>query len=248
VSRHGLARVLSKLGIASRTQATEWIRAGRVAVDGIVVRDAESPTDSASAGISIDGVAVGARERVYLMLNKPRGQVTTAADERGRDTVYTLFADAGLPWIAPVGRLDKASEGLLLFSNDSEWAARITSPASAIDKTYHVQIDRLPDEDLIAALKRGVEVDGEHLAVKHALELRRGAKNAWLEVVLDEGRNRQIRRVFDAFGIAVLRLVRVGVGDVALGQLYKGRWRHLAVEEVASLAAPSGNLRTPRAG
>jgi hypothetical protein len=98
----------------------------------------------------VDGVAVGARERIYVMLNKPRGHVTTTADERGRDTVYALFADAGLPWIAPVGRLDKASEGLLLFSNDSEWAARITSPESTIDKTYHVQIDRLPDEALIA--------------------------------------------------------------------------------------------------
>ncbi|MEO7433799.1 MAG: pseudouridine synthase [Dokdonella sp.] len=237
--RHGLARVLSKLGIASRTQAAEWIRAGRVAVDGQVVRDAECPTDPERARLSIDGIAVGARERLYLMLNKPRGYVTTASDERGRDTVYALLAESGLPWIAPVGRLDKASEGVLLLTNDSEWAARITAPHSAIDKTYHVRIDRLPDAAVLAALVHGVEVDGETLAVKQVGELRRGEKNAWLEIVLDEGRNRQIRRVLGAFDIAVLRLVRVGVGGIELGELAKGCWRHLSAAEVASLAEPS---------
>lgn len=231
--------MLSKLGIASRTQAAEWIRAGRVAVDGLVVRDAECPTDPERARLSIDGIAVGARERVYLMLNKPRGYVTTAADERGRETVYALLAEAGLPWIAPVGRLDKASEGLLLLTNDSEWAARITAPQSAIDKTYHVQIDRLPDATLLAALMRGVEVDGERLTVKRVHELRRGEKNAWLEITLDEGRNRQIRRVLAAFDIAVLRLLRIGVGPIVLGDLPKGAWRHLAPDEVVALALPS---------
>jgi len=231
--------VISKLGIASRTQAAQWIRAGRVAVNGVVVRDVELPTDASADRLSVDGVDVRAHDRIYVMLNKPRGYVTTTADEHGRDTVYALFAQAGLPWIAPVGRLDKASEGLLLFSNDSEWAARITSPETAIDKTYHVQIDRLPDVDLLAALMRGVEVDGERLVVKHAHQLRRGAKNAWLEIVLDEGRNRQIRRVLAAFDIAVLRLVRVGVGHIVLGDLGKGAWRHLLPIEVVTLAVPS---------
>jgi 23S rRNA pseudouridine2605 synthase len=238
-ARHGLARVISKLGIASRTQAARWIAEGRVSVDGRVARDAQRPTDAASERIALDGAAIGAQQRVYLMLNKPRGVVTTAADEKGRDTVYALLGDAGLPWLAPVGRLDKASEGLLLFSNDSTWSARITAPDAQLDKTYHVQIDCLPDATLLAALRAGVDDRGEHLALKAVRELRRGEKNAWLEVVLDEGRNRQIRRVLAAFDIGVLRLVRVAIGTLALGDLAKGGWRLLDGAEVASLAGAS---------
>jgi 23S rRNA pseudouridine2605 synthase len=236
-ARHGLARVISKLGIASRTQAARWIAEGRVSVDGRVARDAQRPTDAASERIALDGAAIGAQQRVYLMLNKPRGVVTTAADEKGRDTVYALLGAAGLPWLAPVGRLDKASEGLLLFSNDSAWAARITAPDSRLDKTYHVQIDRLPDAPLLVALCAGVDDRGERLALKAVRELRRGDRNAWLEVVLDEGRNRQIRRVLAAFDIGVLRLVRVAIGTLALGDLAKGAWRLLDESEVSSLSA-----------
>jgi 23S rRNA pseudouridine2605 synthase len=237
--RYGLARVISKLGVASRTQAANWIGAGRVAVNGRVALDPEMPIDASRDRIAIDGAAIAARERIYLMLNKPRGYVTSAADERGRDTVYALLADARLPWVAPVGRLDKASEGLLLFTNDSAWAARITAPGSQFDKTYHVQIDRLPDADLLAELCVGVGDRGERLAAKSARELRRGDKNAWLEIVLDEGRNRQIRRLLDAFDIGVPRLVRVAIGALALGELGKGSWRHLAADEVAALALPT---------
>src|SRR6478736_7339288 len=142
--RHGLARVLSKLGLCSRARAQEMILAGRVRVDGRVVLDPEERTDMHSAAITVDGSAVGGAELTYVMLNKPRGYVTTASDERGRDTVYALVPSAQAPWLAPVGRLDKASEGLLLFTNDSAWAARLTHPASHLDKTYHVQIDMLP--------------------------------------------------------------------------------------------------------
>lgn len=234
--RHGLARVLSKLGIASRTQAARWIEEGRVAVDRRIVRDPERPTDAARERISIDGAAIEPGERIYLMLNKPRGFVTTTSDERGRDTVYALLESASLPWVAPVGRLDRASEGLLLFSNDSAWAAAITAPHSHLDKTYHVQIDRLPDAQLLAALRAGVEDRGEHLALKSVRELRRGERNAWLEVVLDEGRNRQIRRVLYAHDIGVLRLVRVAIGPLALGALAKGAWRRLTADEAAQLS------------
>lgn len=239
--RHGLARVISKLGIASRTQAARWIEAGRVTVGGRVARDPERPTDATRERLAIDGVAVAARERVYLMLNKPRGYVTTASDERGRDTVYTLLEGAGLPWLAPVGRLDQASEGLLLFSNDSAWAAAISAPETHLDKTYHVQIDRLPDTDLLAAMTAGVVERGEHLALKSVRELRRGEKNAWIEVVLDEGRNRQIRRLLYAFDIAVLRLMRVAVGGLELGTLAKGEWRHLGFDEAARLSRPGSS-------
>ena len=243
-ARRGLARVISRPGIASRTQAGTWIVAGRVTVNGRAVHDPEMPIDARSDRIAIDGADVAARERIYLVLNKPRGYVTSASDERGRDTVYALLADAGLPWLAPVGRLDKASEGLLLLTNDSAWAASITAPEAHLDKTYHVQIDRLPDDDLLAAMAAGIDDGGERLAVKSARELRRGGKNAWLEVVLDEGRNRQIRRILAAFGIGVLRLVRVAIGDVVLGTLAKGAWRRLEAEETQLLAdvrsAPAG--------
>jgi 23S rRNA pseudouridine2605 synthase len=234
-TRHGLARAISRLGITSRSEATRWIGDGRVAVNGRVVRDPEAPVD-ARDHIAIDGMEAVARERMYLMLNKPRGLVTTRADERGRDTVYALLEGAGLPWLAPVGRLDKASEGLLLFSNDPAWAARITAPDARLDKTYHVQIDRLPDEEMLDALRPGVEDRGERLALKSVRELRRGERNAWLEIVLDEGRNRQIRRVLAALDIGVLRLVRVAIGPLALGTLPRGAWRLLEPGEWRGLA------------
>jgi len=168
------------------------------------------------------------------MLNKPRGLVTTARDERGRDTVYRCFDGTDFGWIAPVGRLDKASEGLLLFSNDPQWAARITDPATGPDKAYHVQVDRIPGETELQAMRLGVECDGETLRANSASLLRVGEKNAWLEIVLDEGRNRQIRRLLAAFDIGVLRLVRVAIGGLQLGELPKGRWRELTDVEIAA--------------
>lgn len=225
--RHGIARILSKRGVCSRTQAAEWVRTGRISVGGRVVRDPEFPTSIDRDDIAVDGNMLGAQSPIYLMLNKPRGLVTTASDERGRDTVYRCFDGASLPWIAPVGRLDKASEGLLLFTNDPQWAARITDPETGPRKTYHVQIDRFPDAELLAALCHGREHDGERLSAVEARLLRAGEKNAWVEIVLDEGRNRQIRRLLGAFEIETLRLVRVAIGDLVLGELPKAQWRAL---------------------
>jgi 23S rRNA pseudouridine2605 synthase len=235
--RHGLARVLSKQGLCSRTEAARWIEAGRVEVDGRVVRDPEFPiVQDGGQRIVVDGRALdAAAPRLHLMLNKPRGVVTTAQDERGRDTVYRCFDGAGLPWIAPVGRLDKASEGLLLFTNDPAWAARITDPASGPLKTYHVQVNAVPDEALLASLLEGALADGERLRAASARLLRAGERNAWLEIVLDEGRNRQIRRLLAEFELDVLRLVRVAIGPLVLGDLPKGHWRKLDEDEIAAL-------------
>jgi 23S rRNA pseudouridine2605 synthase len=233
--RHGLARVLSKLGVCSRSQAQAMCAAGRVAVNGRVERDPERPTDADSERIAVDGADIRAAARVYVAINKPRGIVVSAADERGRDTVYALLENAGLPWLGPVGRLDKASEGLLLLSNDTAWAAHITEPSGQLDKTYHVQVNGLPDEAALAAMLDGVVDGGEKLAARSARLLRSGERNAWLEIVLDEGRNRQIRRLLAALGFDVLRLVRVAIGPLALGDLAKGAHRLLSEDEVRSL-------------
>jgi 23S rRNA pseudouridine2605 synthase len=237
--RHGVARTISKLGLGSRTQAAQWVREGRVRVNDRLVKDPEFPVKQGFDRVTVDGQEK-APARMVIMLNKPRGLVTTTRDEQGRDTVYSCFKGADLPWLAPIGRLDKASEGLLLFCNDPAWAAHVASPASGPNKTYHVQIDRMPDDPLLSALERGTSVDGERLSAKSARILRSGQKNAWIEIVLDEGRNRQIRRLLSAFDVTVLRLVRVSVGKLQLGALPKGGWRALTEQEIEMLVPEQG--------
>jgi len=231
----GLARAMSKLGYCSRSRAAELIRAGKVRVNGALRRDPESPVRLGRDRIEVDGQPLEAARKIYLAMNKPRGVVTTASDEKGRDTVYALL-EKGTPWCSPVGRLDQASEGLLLFTNDTEWANRITSPETHLDKTYHVQIAAIAEEALLESLQRGVVArDGEALRVKSASLLRRGERNCWLEIVLDEGRNRQIRRLLETQNIEVLHLVRVAIGPLQLGELVKGAVRALTAEEKRSL-------------
>ncbi|TAL36910.1 MAG: rRNA pseudouridine synthase [Alphaproteobacteria bacterium] len=232
--RTGLARVLSKMGYCSRTEAAELVRAGRVTLNGDVRRDPETPVYMGQDRVEVDGTLLKATDKIYWMLNKPRGLVTTADDEKGRDTVYTLLPE-GLPWMGPVGRLDMASEGLLLMTNDTEWAARITAPESHLEKTYNVQIGRLADDALLERLEAGVLDEGELLKAKRARLLRSGDKNCWIEVVLEEGRNRQIRRMVEASGIEVLRLVRVAIGGLLLGDLPKGEARPLTPAELQLL-------------
>ncbi|MGZ4787356.1 MAG: pseudouridine synthase [Terriglobales bacterium] len=234
--RIGLARALSKLGYCSRSQAFTLIRAGKIAVNGRVTRDPESPIKEATDRITVDGKPVATAQKRYLMLNKPRAIVTTASDEKGRDTVYSLLPPE-LPWVAPVGRLDKASEGLLLLTNDSEWAARVTSPESHVPKTYHVQIEAVADEALLHSVSSGIRSRTELLGLKRASILRGGEKNTWLQIVLEEGRNRQIRRMFETLGIEVLRLVRVAIGPLQLGKLAKGEVRDLTAAEKESIDA-----------
>jgi 23S rRNA pseudouridine2605 synthase len=225
----GLARALSKMGHCSRSQAAILIRAGRVTLNGRIIRDPESPARTPQDRIEVDGSLLEKTPAIYLVMNKPRGLVTTASDEKGRTTVYDLL-DHGLPWLAPVGRLDKASEGLLLLTNDSEWAAKITEPSTRLDKKYHVQVDCVADANLLARLTRG-----ENLRAKTARLLRHGNKNSWLEITLDEGKNRQIRSLIEPLGVRVLRLVRVSIGPLELGDLKKGSSRQLTPEEKKSI-------------
>ncbi|MCG8277587.1 pseudouridine synthase [Stenotrophomonas sp. NLF4-10] len=238
-ARHGLARVLSKAGLCSRSEAARRVQEGRVSVDGRVVRDPEFPVVPSRQQVRVDGMPLAPARRWYVALNKPRGLVTTVRDEQGRDTVYRCFDGGGLPWLAPAGRLDKASEGLLLFSNDPEWAARLTDPATGPLKTYRVQVDGLPDAAQLARMREGVDdAAGEHLAAHAVQVLRHGQRTAWLEVVLAEGRNRHIRRLLQVLGFEVLRLVRVAIGPVQLGTLEKGQWRELEAEELQALQCP----------
>ncbi len=171
----GLARALSKLGYCSRSQAAKLICAGRVRLNGATRRDPETPVRLERDRIEVDRDAVTSESRIYLMLNKPRGVVTTASDEKGRQTVYSLLGEE-LPWVRPVGRLDKASEGLLLLTNDSEWAARISDPRSHLEKTYHVHVGAIVDNAVINALVTGTRAGGELLRAKHARVLRSGEK------------------------------------------------------------------------
>ncbi len=259
--RISLARVLSKMGYCSRSQAAVLIRAGRVTLNGRAVRDPEGPVytpggrvdDRIDDRVEVDGSPLNQAPPIYLVMNKPRGAVTTATDEKGRRTVYDLL-EPGFPWVGPVGRLDKASEGLLLLTNDSEWAARITQPSSHLDKKYHVQVGCVADASLLASITRGfalgtdsVEADSaaessfepnsvasnssQDLRAKAARLLRHGDKNSWLEITLDEGKNRQIRRLFEALSVPILRLVRVSIGPLVLGDLKKGTARRLTPEE-----------------
>jgi 23S rRNA pseudouridine2605 synthase len=239
----GLARALSKLGYCSRADAFRLIRAGRVSLNGRAARNPETPVRFEKDAIAVDGEKIAAKELIYLVLNKPRGVVTTASDEKGRETVCALL-DEDLPFVAPVGRLDKASEGLLLLTNDSEWSARVLAPETHLDKTYHVQVAQIADEAIIAALVQGIRTaSGQVLRAKRAQILRVGEKHSWLEIVLDEGKNRQIRRMLERLEMEVLRLVRVAVGPLKLGELAKGTVRSLTKEEKQSMDKAMGKSR-----
>lgn len=232
----GLARALSKLGYCSRSQAAVLIRSRRVTLNGQTRRDPETPVNLERDRIAVDGYAIEAARPIYLMMNKLRGLVTTTSDEKGRDTIYSILSGyESVPWLAPVGRLDRASEGLLLLTNDSEWGAQVAAPETHLQKTYHTQIARLASEKMIDALLEGVNCDGELLRAKQAHLLRSGKKNCWIEIALQEGKNRQIRRMMDALGVEVLRLVRVAIGPLHLGTLAKGKYRHLSAQEKTAM-------------
>lgn len=230
-----LPRALSKLGYCSRTEALSLIEAGRVYVDGRPARSAAQRVDMVYAVIAVDGAQIAEQGKIYLTLNKPRGLITTRRDPQQRGTIYDCLPD-GLPFLSPVGRLDKASEGLLFLTNDTRWADRLLDPASGVTKTYHVKIDRVADEALIAALAVPVEDAGERLSAASVRLLRSSPRSSWIEIVLTEGRNRQVRRMMAAQDANVLKLVRVAIGGIPLGTLAKGDSRELSEKELIDLA------------
>jgi 23S rRNA pseudouridine2605 synthase len=233
-----IARALSKLGACSRADGERLVAAGRVKVNGTVVRSISFRVTPETDRLEVDGAVVEKSAHVYIALNKPRGLVTTRDDPGGRETVYDCL-DESLPFLGPVGRLDKASEGLLLLTNDTRFANALSDPASHVDKVYHVQAKTIDSEGARERLRAGV---------KSVEVLRVGSRStAWFRIVLDEGKNRQIRRLFDQYGVEVLRLVRVAIGPLELGALAKGQWRHLTAAEVAMLrkaTTPSARSRS----
>lgn len=236
----GIARILNKRGFCSRAKAESLVCEGRVAWNGKVVVDPETPVPM-NAEISVDGVPVLPAALLYFALNKPRGIVATASDERGRKTVLDLVAGKFQQHVFPVGRLDKASEGLLLMTNDTAFADRILSPKSHLEKEYHVQIHRKPSDQEMRQMQSGVLVPPrvfgmpfEKMRMERVKILRCGKKTCWLSVVLNEGKNREIRRILEFLNISVLRLVRVRIGKWTLGNLKPGEIRRLSLDETGA--------------
>ena len=243
--RLSLARALSKFGVCSRKQAEERIRAGRVRVDGELVLWPQRRIDPRRQRVSVDGARVGdGTERIVLLLHKPTGYVTTRAEPGGRTTVYDLLA--GLQrWVFPVGRLDKDSAGLLVLTNDHRLGQRLTDPESHVPKTYHARVAGVPDAASLRALREGLALpDGRVTRPARVRPL--GAQrdgSSWLELVLTEGKNRQVRRMCAAVGHDVLELVRVGIGSLELGGLAPGEWRRATAAEVGRLQQPTSAER-----
>jgi 23S rRNA pseudouridine2605 synthase len=233
-----LHRALSKLGWGSRTQAWDWVRAGEVCVDGRVVTDPLTWVDLDQQRITRRGRDAPAAAPLTLALHKPRGVVTTRADERGRRTVYDLLPP-GLPWVFPVGRLDADSEGLLILTNDSSLAVQLTEPTHRVPKTYRVTVVGVPTEATLDRLRRGVELSDGRTRPARVRMREAGPEYAILELVLTEGRNRQIRRMGAAVGHRVRRLVRIAIGDLPLGELRPGECRQLSAREVRRLSRVS---------
>lgn len=229
-----LHRAMAKLGWGSRTQAWTWIRAGEVRVDGRVVTDPLTWVDLERQRITRQDQEAVAAPRMTLAMHKPRGFHTTRRDVRGRPTVFDLLP-SGLPWIFPAGRLDADSEGLLIFTNDAGLAVRLTEPEHRIAKVYYVTIRGTPTADALEQLRRGIALkDGLTRPVEvRVLEEQSGA--TLVEMVLTEGRNRQIRRMWAALGHRVRRLVRVAIGGYPLGDLAAGTCRQLDPAEVREL-------------
>ena len=239
---HGVARVISKRGYCSRSQAEKLVREGHVILRGKPVRDPESPAYE-NDEILVDGTPVTSSEFVYFAMNKPRGIVTTASDEKGRKTVMDLFREQfakmypgkPMPHIAPIGRLDAASEGLLLFTNDTAWADRVLTGASHL-KVYRVQVKGKPTAAELSQMEKGFNVpprvfgeSEEFMHAERAILHSEGDRNCWLEITLSEGKNREIRRMLAHLGYEVMRLMRIQFDKYTLGDLKPGEIRRIQV-------------------
>ena len=237
-----LERVFSKTGLGSRTDARGWIGAGRVCVNGKLVQNPDHWVDLEKDRVTLDGKPLDAAEQTYILLYKPKGFLTTWRDPQGRPTIYDLAADAGT-WLSPVGRLDLDTSGLLLLSNDTAFAERVTNPDHKVPKTYQVKAATLLTDQQIDSLRRGVELSDGPTRPAKVQRLRDGPKHTHLEITITEGRNRQVRRMLEAVDSRVSKLVRTAIGPVRIGDLPIGKWRHLTADEVRGLGGPGAAPR-----
>ena len=229
-----LERVLSKAGVGSRTEARSWIHAGRVTVNGRITRNPDQWVDLQRDRVRFDGTPLEVRDRVYVLLYKPTGYLTTYKDPEGRPTVYDLVKDVGT-FLSPVGRLDLDTSGLLLMTNDTRLAERVTNPASHVPKTYLVKATPALTDAQLQRLRDGIELSDGPTRPAQVTRVRDSEKYTHFEIVLTEGRNRQVRRMVEALDARVLKLVRVKLGPIAIGTLPIGKWRNLTGAELASL-------------
>lgn len=228
-----LQKIIAARGLCSRRQAEQWITQGRVMCNGVTAQLGQT-ADPDTDEILVDGKPLpGAAKKVYLMLNKPRGYVTTLSDEKGRKNAAQLVANCGQR-VYPVGRLDMDSEGLLLFTNDGEFANVLMHPKHEVNKCYRVWVTGYSEENE-ALLRRPIELDGYQIRPPQVRFVHREGSRAVLEVTIHEGRNRQVRRMCQAANMEVARLMRISEGALKLGQLKTGAWRHLSPEEIVQL-------------
>lgn len=236
-----LERVLSKAGLGSRVEARKWVHAGRVQVNGAVVRNPDHWIDLGRDRVRFDGKPLRPRKQIYLLLYKPTGYLTTYRDPQNRPTVYDLIDGVGT-FLSPVGRLDLDTSGLLLMTNDNAFAERVTNPRSHVPKTYLVKASTRLSEEQLDRLRQGIELADGHTRPAAVTRVRDSAKYTHFEITLTEGRNRQVRRMVEALGARVLKLVRISIGPIRIGALQIGRWRLLTPEEIASFSSTRANL------
>ena len=231
-----LDRVISKAGLGSRTEARSWIGTGRVTVNGKVIRTPDHWVDLERDRVALDGKPVRAGEKIYIVLYKPKGYITTYKDPGGRPTVYDLLSDLG-QWVVPVGRLDQDTSGLLLLTNDTQFAERVTNPDYKVPKTYLVKASTRLSEELLEQLRAGVMLSDGPTQPAEVKRLRDSGKYSFIEITVREGRNRQVRRMIEAVGSKVLKLVRTAVGPLRIEDLQSGKYRQLSPREVQQLTA-----------
>ena len=229
-----LERVISKAGLGSRTEARSWIGAGRVRVNGKVIRTPDHWVNIDRDRVTFDGRPVRPGRKLYILLYKPKGYLTTYKDPDGRPTVYDLIRDVDA-YVSPVGRLDLDTSGLLLLTNDTQFAERLTNPDHHIPKTYHVKCATLLTDEQIERLRRGVELSDGPTRPAKVRRVRDSARHSFIEITITEGRNRQVRRMLEAVDSKVLKLVRTTIGPLGIGDLPIGKWRPLTPAELALL-------------
>lgn len=239
----GLARILSKAGVASRARSAALIRAGRVRVNGAVIVDPEAWFDPERDEIALDQKRVVQREKLYFVLHKPRGYITARTDPGERPTIYALIGDIDA-WVIPVGRLDLDTSGMLLLTNDTQFAEFVTNPESHVPKTYRVEAEPRLSEEALASLRAGVVLhDGPTRPARVEHRCDRGPRTVF-DITLTEGRNRQVRRMVKAVGSRVEKLARIAIGTLALADLERGKWRPLSAAEARALSRTAPHPRS----